>query len=103
MEPTDTPNKVEEQEQSKLINSNNILRNIKSKIILKKLFDFLHKRKPLEIIRYNKNIQKKMKININHYKEYSEKYSSIKIEIKPIENKNGKYINIDEDEEEYYH
>ena len=103
MESTDASNKTKEQEQTKLINSNNMLRNLKSKFILKKLFDFLHKRKPLEIIRYNKNIQKKMKININHYKEYSEKYSSIEIAIKPIENRYGKFIDIDENEEEYYH
>ena len=59
MESTDASIKTKEQEQTKLINSNNMLRNIKSKFILKKLFDFLHKRKPLEIIRYNKNIQKR--------------------------------------------
>ena len=42
-----------------------------------------------------------MNINIIYYKEYSEKYSSIEIEIKPMKNKYGKFINIKE-EEEYY-
>ena len=54
MEPKDTASKIKDKEQSKLINSNNILRNIKSKIILKKFFDYLNKRKSLEIIKYNK-------------------------------------------------
>ena len=47
MEPKDTASKIKDKEQSKLINSNNILRNIKSKIILKKFFDYLNKRKKL--------------------------------------------------------
>ena len=48
-------------------------------------------------------MQKRMNININNYKEYSEKYSSIEIEIKSTENKYGTFINIKENEEEYYH
>ena len=96
MESKDTPIKTKGQEQSKLINSNNILKNILSDYFIQKLFYFLHKRKSLETIRYNKSIQKRINININHYKEYSEKYSSIEIEIKPIENKYGKFINIEE-------
>jgi len=44
-----------------------------------------------------------MNININNYKEYSEKYSSIEIEIKPMKNKYGPFINIQVDKEEYYH
>ena len=36
-------------------------------------------------------------VNINDYKEYSEKYSTIEIEIIPGKCKIGKYINIDED------
>ena len=87
MEPKDTASKIKDKEQPKLISSNNILRNIKSIFILKKFFDYLNKGKSLEIIKYNKNLQKRINININNYKEYSEKYSSIKIEIKPIENK----------------
>ena len=44
-----------------------------------------------------------MNININDYKEYSEKYSSIEIEIKPKENEYGKFIDVGENEKEYYH
>ena len=103
MESKDTPNKEKEQEQSKLINSDNILKNIKSNFILKKIFDYIHKRRALKTIRYNKSIQKRINININHYKEYLEKYSSIEIEIKPMKNKYGRFINIKDEDEEYYH
>ena len=73
MEHKNTSNKIKDQKESQLISSNNILRYIKSNFILKKFFDYLNKRKSLEIIKYNKNIQKRMNININNYKEYSEK------------------------------
>jgi len=42
-------------------------------------------------------------ININRYRKYSEKYSSIKIEIKPMENEYDKFINIKKENKEYYH
>ena len=103
MEPKDTPTKEKEQEQSKLIDSNNILQNLKSDYFIQKFFDYIHKRRKLKTIRYNKSIQKRININIIHYKEYSEKYSSIEIEIKPMENKYGDFININKENEEYYH
>ena len=102
MDPKGTSSKIKDQEKSKLINSNNKLRNIKSDYFIQKFFDNIHKRISLEIIKYNKSIQKRINININDYKEYSEKYSSIEIEIKPMENKYGTFINIEEDEK-YYH
>ena len=103
MESKDTPTKEKEQEQSKLINSDNILQNLKSDYFIQKFFDYIQKRRTLKTIRYNKSIQKRINLNINHYKEYSEKYSSIEIEIKPMENKYGDFINIKEGDEEYYH
>ena len=39
----------------------------------------------------------------NNYKEYSEIYSLIEIEIKPANNKYGKFINISEENKKYYH
>ena len=60
MEPKDTPNKVEEQGQSKLIVANNQLRNLKSDYFIQKFFGYMLERKSLEIIRYNKSIQKRM-------------------------------------------
>ena len=53
MEPKDIPNKVEEQGQSKFINSNNKLRNVKSHYIIQKFFEYMTERKSLETIRYN--------------------------------------------------
>ena len=53
-------------------------------------------------MKYNKKIKKRINININNYKEYSETYSSIEIEIKPVSKKYGKFIN-NEKEEKYYH
>jgi len=55
------------------------------------------------MIKYNKNIMKRINIIIDNYKEYCEKYSSIKIEIKPVNNKYSKFININSEDEKYYH
>ena len=45
------------------------------------------KKKSLDIIKYNKIIKDRININIKDYKEYSEIYSSIEIEIKLVNNK----------------
>ena len=103
MESKDITTKEKEKEQSKLINSDNTLKNIKSDYFIQKFFDYIHKGRTLKTIRYNKSIQKRININIIHYKEYSEKYSSIELEIKPIENKYGRFINIKKEDKEYYH
>ena len=58
--------------------------NIKADYFLEKLFNNLKKGKTLNIVKYNKNIKRRININTNDYKEYSEKYSSIEIEIKPV-------------------
>ena len=103
MEAKDTPTKEKEKEHSKPITSENMFKKLKSDYFIQKIFGYIHKKKSLETIRYNKNIQKRINININHYKDYSEKYSSIEIEIKPMENEYGTFINIKEEDEEYYH
>ena len=103
MEAKDTSTKEKEKEYSKLIIPENMFKNLKSDYFIQKIFEHIHKKKSLETIRYNKNIQKRINININHYKEYSEKYSSIEIEIKPKENEYGRFINIKKKDEEYYH
>ena len=103
MESKDTTSKVEEQGQSKLIASNNQLKNVKSHYILKIIFEYMPKRKSLETIRYNKNIQKRINININHYKAYSEEYSSIELDIIPVKGGCGKFINIKEEDKKYFH
>ena len=103
MEPKDTTSKVEEQGQSKLIVSNNQIKKVKSHYIIQLIFEYMTERKYLETIRYNKSIQKRMDININHYKAYSEKYSSIELDIIPMKGENGKFIRSNEEDKKYFH
>ena len=103
MEPKDTTSKVEEQGQSKLIAANNQLKNVKSDYFIQKFFEYMPKRKSLETVRYNKSIQKRINININHYKAYSEEYSSIELDIIPVKDGCGKFININEEDKKYFH
>ena len=92
-----------EKTESNKIESKNILTNLKSNYILKKLFDYLLKKKTLDLIKHNKKMKGRININIQDYKNYSEIYSSIKIEIKPANNKYGKFINAKEGNKKYYH
>ena len=85
------------------IKSKDILKNLKSDYFLIKLFDILLKNKSLDIIKYNKNIKNRMNIGIKDYKEYFEIYSPIELEIKFAFNKYGKIINIDKEDEKYFH
>ena len=68
--------------------------NIKSKYILKQIFDNLKINESLEIIKYNKKIQNRLNIKINDYIYCSETYTKIEIEIIPKKNIYGKFINI---------
>ena len=61
------------------------LNDIKNKYILKKKFDNIKKIKILNIIRYNKNIQNRLDVDINLYKECLQ----IKLEIEIDNKKNG--------------
>ena len=61
--------------------------NIKSKYILKRIFEYLQQKNLLEIIKYNKELQKELNIDINDYK------TQIEIEIIPLENKFNTFIN----------
>ena len=76
---------------------------VKSKYILQKIFVCLRKKKKLDIIKHNKNIKKRININIDDYKEYSELFSSIIIEIIPNAKECGQFINIKKGDEKYYH
>ena len=94
----DKKEKVEE----KQIKSNDKFAELKNDYFLQKLFNNLKWKKTLTILKFNKSLKKRMNMNINDYKEYSENYSSIEIEIKPVNNEKGKFINFEFDEE-YYH
>ena len=87
----------------KIDQSNSILQNIKSNYFLERIYNNILKKKSLEIVKYNKKIQNRINLSIKDYKEYSEKFSSIEIEIIPCNNKYGPFINIKEDEKLFYH
>ena len=74
--------------------------NIKSKIILKKIFIQLGKNKFFNIIRYNKNLQNKFNICLNNYKK---EYYEIEIEINMEDNSYDKFINVDKEYIPYLH
>ena len=92
--------KILEINQIKLIDK---LKNIKSKFILEKIFNNFKKKKLLDFIKYNKKLKKRINMNVNDYKEYSEKYSSIDIEIKLVKNEYGEFIKIKDEDKIYYH
>ena len=92
--------KEEELKQTKIRNE---FEKIKSDYFLKKIFDIVKKNKSLGIMKYNKKLQKRFNLNINDYKEYSQLYTPIEIEIKLAFRKYGKFINVPDKEKEYYH
>ena len=76
------------------------LEKIRSRYILKLIFNILNNTKSLKIIKYNKKIKKRLDIDIDNYK----KSSIIEIDIIPNENPHGKFINIlNEKEKDFYH
>jgi len=94
-------NKKEKLEIGEQINKYN---EIKSKYILKQIFDNVTKNKYFNIIKYNKNIQQKLEIGLNDYKESCILYSSIIINLIPKKNLYGKFINIiNKADKKYYH
>ena len=72
------------------LNKNNILKKIKSKYIVMRIFENLKQIKLLDIIHYNKKYQKLMNIKL---KDYKNKFLNIEIEVIPKENEFGKFIN----------
>ena len=78
----------------------NYVLKIRSIYIMKHIFNNILQNKLLNIIRYNKNIMKKLNIQINNYKE---EYFKIVIAIIPVEGKYGKFININDKYKANYH
>ena len=93
-------------EKFNLIKSKNKFIKIKSDYFIQKLFANMQKRISLKIIKCNINIQKRLNININNYKDFSEKFSSIELEIIPIQNGYRPYrpfIKIKDEDKKYFH
>ena len=75
--------KTEEIKETNSNTSNIFLNNIKSKFILKKIFDNLKRNRQLKIVKYNKKLQIRLNISIQEYKNYSETCTPIEIELIP--------------------
>ena len=82
---------------------NPLTENIKSRYILLKIYDNMTKKKKLEIVKYNKRIQNRINLSVKNYKEYSETFTQIEIEIIPTKDKYGKFIHINKNDRLYYH
>ena len=81
----------------------NYFDNIKSGLIFKKIFDNIKKVIKLNISKYNKSLQKKLNFEFKDFKDFSELYSTIDIELKLVDNGKGKFINFINRKNEYYH
>ena len=69
---------MEQSTKSKTIQETlNLYKSVKSLNILKHILSFLYKNKKLDLITYNKNMQYKLGINIEYYKEISGRYKMI--------------------------
>ena len=51
-----------------------MLENIKSSSVINNIFRYLYEKKKLELIKYNKDIQKQINVNIINYKHLSETF-----------------------------
>jgi len=81
------------------ININNSFEILKSNVILKKIFNHMNQNKLHKIVKYNKNLQERLNLNINDYDDLAK----IEIEIKPDNNKYCEFINIPDEEKKYFH
>jgi len=81
------------------MNYNNLLINIKSLFVLKRIFRHLQENLFLNTIKYNKKLQKLLDLGVKDYKEYS----FIEIELFPCENKSGTFITIKKEQASFFH
>ena len=94
----------ENNKESENAKPNPIIEKLKSDFFLEKLYDIMPKKKKLEIVKYNKKLQNRLNLGVKDYKVYSETFTPIEIEIIPINDKYGRFINIiNENDELYYH
>ena len=86
-------------QKNKNIIDKKFLMKVKSKYILKRIFAHIQYTKFLNIIRYNKNLQSKLNIELNDYKEYLK----TEIEIIPKDSVFDKIINVKDNDVPYFH
>ena len=92
-----------ENEKLKQVNIKAEFDNLKSDYFFEILLNIMKKKKSLEILKFNKKLQKRLNLSIKDYKDYSQLFSSIEIELKLVDNKYDKFINIPAQDKEYYH
>ena len=63
----------------------------------------MERNKYLTLIKYNKKIQTRLNISFTDYKDYSQLFDPIEIELIPAKNEYSTFININEEEKPYYH
>ena len=78
-----------------------MMTKIKSKYILKKIFENISQKKYLQTIKFNKKLRNKLEINLKDYKIYNQ----IEIELKATDSIicRNKVINIDNKDKSYFH
>jgi len=77
------------------------LDNLKCDYFLPKIFDYIKKMKFLQILKFNKKLQKRLNLNIGDFKEYSQYFSSIELKLTLANDKYSKFIEISD--HRYYH
>ena len=82
---------------------NTPIESLKSDYFLQKLYDNMPKKKKLEIVKYNKKVQNRLNLGVKDYKEYSETFTPIEIEIIPKKGEYDKFINVNKKDKSYYH
>ena len=100
----DSNKALENQMQKININSSNTqIDNIKSKYILKLIFDYLNEKKCFDIIKYTKKIQQTINKNSSDYKKLLEIEIEIMIDKNKMHFEKNNFININEKDRKYYH
>ena len=91
------------EDQTKQIKTKVCFQNINNDSFFEKVFAYMKKNKSLNIMKFNQKLQKRLNLSIKDYKEYSQLYTPIEIELKMADNRYVKFINIPPKEKEYYH
>ena len=85
--------------------NDNLIQKIKSIYTILNIFEYLHQKNKLQIVKINKELQRNLDLTIHNYKDYSEKFSSIEIIVIPTKKRIDKsiFINYEDINNKYYH
>ena len=86
--------------QTKQKSSKAVLEKLRSDNILRQIFEYMKKNISLEIMRYNKGLQKRLDLTLKDYKKYS---LLIDVELKLVDNKYGRFIHIPNGKKNSFH